>query len=81
MTMPEASLVYDFMKARLEAYGVSYDTIGQFWLDLNFVYLVVFPRECTADVNALLGANSDPQVNYRNAAALALNETNTLSGR
>jgi hypothetical protein len=64
-------LVYDSYEGPPEAYGVSYETIGQFWRHFNFVYLVVFPRERTAEVNALLGANSDPQVNYRNAAALA----------
>src|SRR5678815_1963422 len=61
-------LVYDSYEGPPEAYGVSYDTIGQFWRHFNFVYVVIFPRERQAEVNALLGANSDPQVNYRNAA-------------
>ncbi len=74
-------LVYDSYEGPPEAYGVSYDTIGQFWRHFNFVYVVVFPRERAAEVNALLGANSDAQVNYQNAAKLALAETATLSGR
>jgi len=74
-------LVYDSYEGPPEAYGVPYETIGQFWRHFNFVYVVIFPRERTAEVNALLGANSDPQVNYRNAATLALHEANTLSGR
>jgi tetratricopeptide (TPR) repeat protein len=74
-------LVYDSYEGPPEAYGVSYDTIGQFWRHFNFVYLVIFPPERAAEVNALLGANSDPQVNYRNAANLAFAETATLTGR
>jgi tetratricopeptide (TPR) repeat protein len=74
-------LVYDSYEGPPEAYGVPYDTIGQFWRHFNFVYLVIFPPERAAEVTALLGANSDPQVNYRNAANLAFAETATLPGR
>jgi len=74
-------LVYDSYEGPPEAYGVSYDTIAQFWRHFDYVYVVLFPPERAAEVNALLGANSDPQVNYQNAAGLALAETGTLTGR
>jgi tetratricopeptide (TPR) repeat protein len=74
-------LVFDSYEGPPEAYGVSYDTIGQFWRHFNFVYVVIFPPERAADVNAILGANADPQANFRNAADLALAEAASLQGR
>ena len=74
-------LVYDSYQGPPEAYGVSYDEIAQFWRHFDFVYVVIFPPERAADVNAILGANSDPQVNFQNAAQLAIAEASTLSGR
>ena len=74
-------LVYVSYEGPPEAYGVSYDTIGQFWRHFNFVYTVIFPPERATEVNALLGANSDAQINYRNAADIALAETGALTGR
>lgn len=74
-------LVYDSYEGPPEAYGVSYDVIGQFWRHFNFAYVVVFPPERTAEVHAILGSNGDPQTNFQYAAELALSEANTLSGR
>jgi tetratricopeptide (TPR) repeat protein len=74
-------LVYDSYEGPPEAYGVSYDVIGQFWRHFNFTYVVVFPPERTAEVNSILGADSNPQVNFQYAAELALMEANSLSGR
>ena len=74
-------LVYDSYEGPPEAYGVSYDVIAQFWRHFNFVYLVIFPPERTAEVQSILGPNSDPQVNYQMTADLALTEANTLTGR
>jgi hypothetical protein len=74
-------LVYDSYEGPPEAYGVSYDVIGQFWRHFNFAYVVVFPPERAAEINSILGANSDPQVNFHSAAELALMEANSLSGR
>jgi len=74
-------LVYDSYQGPPEAYGVAYDEIAHFWRDFDFVYVVIFPPERAADVNAILGANSDPQVNFQNAAKLAIAEVNSLSGR
>jgi hypothetical protein len=74
-------LVYDSYEGPPEAYGVPYDTIAQFWRDFNFVYVVVFPAERAADVQAILGPDADPQTNFENAADLALKETTRLTGR
>jgi tetratricopeptide (TPR) repeat protein len=74
-------LVYDSFEGPPEAYGVPYEVIAQFWRHFNFVYAVVFPPERAAEVAAILGQASDPQVNYQLAADLALQETGALGGR
>jgi tetratricopeptide (TPR) repeat protein len=74
-------LVYDSYEGPPEAYGVSYDVIAQFWRHFNYVYVVVFPAERAAEVHSILGANSDPQTNFRSAADLALTEAQSLTGR
>jgi tetratricopeptide (TPR) repeat protein len=74
-------LVYDSYEGPPEAYGVAYDVIAQFWRHFNFVYVVIFPPERTAEVNSILGSNNDTQVNFQSAAALALTEANSLTGR
>jgi tetratricopeptide (TPR) repeat protein len=74
-------LVYDSYEGPAEAWGVPYEVIGQFWRHFNFIYVVVFPPERAAEVQSLLGPNSDPVQNFQYAAQLALNETTTLTGR
>lgn len=74
-------LVYDSYEGPPEAYGVPYDVIGQFWRHFNFNYVLVFPPERGAEVNAILRSDSDPLVNFQNAASLAQTEANSLSGR
>jgi tetratricopeptide (TPR) repeat protein len=73
--------VYDSYEGPPEAYGVPYDVIAQFWRHFNFAYVVVFPKERSAEVHSILGANSDPQSNFQYAADLALAEANSLTGR
>jgi len=74
-------LVYDSYEGPPEAYGVSYETIAQFWRHFNYVYVVIYPPERAAEVHSILGSNSDPQTNFQLAAELALKETANLSGR
>lgn len=74
-------LVYDSYEGPPEAYGVSYDLVGQFWRHFNFTYIVVFPPERAEEVHSILGPHSDPQANFQSAAELALREANSLSGR
>lgn len=74
-------LVYDSYEGPPEAYGVPYDAILPFWRHFNYTYVVIFPPERQADVQSILGPNSDPQANFRSAAELALRETSNLSGR
>jgi tetratricopeptide (TPR) repeat protein len=73
--------VYDSYEGPAEAYRVPYDTIAQFWRHFNYVYVLVFPPERATEVHSILGAQSDTQLNFRYAAELALQETNTLTGR
>ena len=73
--------VYDSYEGPPEAYRVSYASVGQFWRHFNYVYVLVYPAERAAEVNSILGAQSDPQANFRYTAELALQETNTLTGR
>jgi len=74
-------LVYDSFEGPPEAYGVSYEVIGQFWRHFNFVYVVIFPVERAAEVHSILGPNSDSQKSFQLAADLALAEAGSLSGR
>jgi hypothetical protein len=74
-------LVFDSFQGPPEAYAVPYSTVAQFWRHFNFVYIVIYPPERAAEVNAILGSQSDPLANFRSAADLALLETETLTGR
>lgn len=74
-------LVYDSYEGPPEAYPVSYEIIAQFWRHFNFTYVVIFPSERAAEVQSILGPNSDPQTNFQLAAELALMEAGSLTGR
>jgi tetratricopeptide (TPR) repeat protein len=74
-------LVYDSYEGPAEAWGVSYDVIAQFWRHFNYVYVVIFPAERTAEVNSILRSNSDTRLNFQYAADLALSEASSLTGR
>ena len=74
-------LVYDSYQGPPEAYAVSYDTVSQFWRHFNYVYIVIFSSDRTAEVNSILGIQSDPQINFQSAADLALAEAQSLTGR
>jgi tetratricopeptide (TPR) repeat protein len=73
--------VYDSFEGPPEAYGVSYQVIGQFWRHFNFVYIVIFPPERLVEIRSILGPHADPTTDFRLAAELALAETNSLTGR
>jgi tetratricopeptide (TPR) repeat protein len=74
-------LVYDSYEGPPQAYGVNYDVIGQFWRHFNFVYVVIYSPARAVELQSILGANADPQQNFQNAAELAMNEANSLTGR
>ena len=74
-------LVYDSYEGLPEAYPVPYEFIAQFWRHFNFTYVVIFPPERAAEVQSILGPNSDPRTNFQLAAELALMEAGSLSGR
>jgi tetratricopeptide (TPR) repeat protein len=74
-------LVYDSYEGPPEAYGVPYEFIAQFWRHFNFAYVVVFPPERAAEVHSILGPDSDPQHNFRQAAERASAESSSLTGR
>jgi tetratricopeptide (TPR) repeat protein len=73
--------VYDSYEGPAEAYRVPYELVSQFWRHFNYVYVVVFPTDRTAEVHSILGIQSDPQANYQYAAELALQQAGTLTGR
>jgi tetratricopeptide (TPR) repeat protein len=79
--MSQQFLVYDSYEGPPDAYGVPYDVIAQFWRHFNFAYVVVYPPERAAELQAILGTNYDPQANFQYAADLALAEANSLTGR
>lgn len=74
-------MVYDSYEGPAEAWGVPYDVVAQFWRHFNFVYVVIFPPERSAEVQSILGPNGDPTLNFQHAAELALQEANNLTGR
>ena len=74
-------LVYDSYQGPPEAYAVSYDVVAQFWRHFNFVYIVMFTPQRAAEVDSILGPQSDPLTNFQSAAELALSETQSLTGR
>jgi hypothetical protein len=77
----ESFYVYDSYEGPPQAYAVSYEFIGQFWRHFNYVYVVVYPPERTDEVYSILGAQADPQDNFRYAAEKAYAEASSLSGR
>ncbi len=74
-------LVYDSYQGPPEAYTVPYETVAQFWRHFNFVYVVVYPTDRAAEVNSILGPQTDPTANFRHAAELASMEASSLTGR
>lgn len=74
-------LVYDSYEGPADAWGVPYEVIAQFWRHFNFSYVLIFPPERAAEIQSILGMHSDPQMNFRYAAELALEEAGNLSGR
>ena len=79
--MSQQFQVYDSYEGPPEAYGVPYEVIAQFWRHFNYAYVVVYPKERSAEVHSILGPNGDPQSNFQYAANLALAEANSLTGR
>jgi tetratricopeptide (TPR) repeat protein len=59
---------------------VSYEEMIDGWRAFNYTYLIVFPPENEAEVQALLGADADETTNYQNAALKASNEVYGLAG-
>lgn len=68
LVMPDYPLPYEELTAR-------------WWRDFNYVYIIIFPPERSAEVAALIGEQIDPQTNYRHAAQKALDEIPLLEGR
>jgi tetratricopeptide (TPR) repeat protein len=59
---------------------VPYDEMIDGWRAFNYTYLIIFPPEKEAEVQALLGADADETTNYQNAALKASNEVYGLAG-
>ncbi len=59
---------------------VSYEEMIDGWRAFNYTYLIIFPPEKEAEVQALLGSDADETTNYQNAALKASNEIYGLAG-
>jgi tetratricopeptide (TPR) repeat protein len=59
---------------------VSYEEMIDGWRAFNYNYLIIFPPEKEAEVQALLGSDADETTNYQNAALKASNEIYGLAG-
>jgi hypothetical protein len=62
-------------------YPLPYAELAERWRDFNYLYLVVFPPERAAEVQAILGTQADETANFQFAAERAAAETEELSGR
>ncbi|MDD5370940.1 MAG: C39 family peptidase [Anaerolineaceae bacterium] len=58
-----------------------YSVFADNWRAFNYIYLVVYPPEREAEVQAILGVDWDEAASYRNAAQRASDEVAKLSGR
>jgi hypothetical protein len=74
-------LVYDSYQGPAEAYAVPYATVAQYWRHFDYVYIVIFPPDRSAEVASILGPQMDSQYNFQWAANLALQETTSQTGR
>ncbi|MBN1147296.1 MAG: tetratricopeptide repeat protein [Anaerolineales bacterium] len=54
---------------------------SRWWRDFNYVYLVIYPPEREAELQAILGLRFDEAYSYQHAAQKALGETAALHGR
>jgi tetratricopeptide (TPR) repeat protein len=80
---------YDSSRQRFTVQDSYYgpdQTIGYRELELNwrafdFTYLVTYPAKRGADVMSILGPQADDEYNNRDAAQVASNEINSLTGR
>jgi hypothetical protein len=61
--------------------AVSYADFENNWRAFNYIYLVVYPPEREAEVQAILGADWDQTTSYQNAAQRASTEIAKLTGR
>jgi len=68
LIMPDFPLPYEELEAR-------------WWRDFNYVYLVIYPPELEAEVQAILGSQADLTYNYQYAAQKARDEIPLLAGR
>ena len=62
-------------------YVYTYERVMDHWLEFNYVYLVIYPPEYEAEINAILGPQADETYNLEYAAQKALEETQTRHGR
>ena len=60
---------------------VSYADLESNWRAFNFLYIVIYPPQREAEVQALFGPQWDETTNYQYAAQKASDEISTLSGR
>ncbi len=62
-------------------YAVSYEDMQEQWRAFNFLYIIPYPPKIEAQVMDILDLHANAHFNYRHAAQIAAEETETLSGR
>ncbi len=58
-----------------------YSVIANSWRAFNYTYIVIYPPQREAEVNAILGADADRPTDYTHAANIARQEIASLSGQ
>jgi tetratricopeptide (TPR) repeat protein len=61
-------------------YPVPYDIFLRGWRSFNYVYILIFPVDKEAEINAILGPQVDEQANYLYTAQKASDEIFALTG-
>jgi hypothetical protein len=62
-------------------YAVSYEDMQEQWRAFNFLYIIPYSLKSEAQVMDILDLQANAHFNYRHAAQIAAEETETLSGR
>lgn len=62
-------------------YPLPYDVVEQRWRDFNNVYLVIYPKERSDQLAAILGPQLDQNANFESAVQKARQEIEQLTGR
>jgi len=72
--------VYDSYLGQGTDFLIPYQEVITYWINFNYIYLVIYPLDREAEVLGLLGPDADETTNYQNAAQIASNDIFSLTG-